>query len=222
MSLPPRAPIIGSYEQLIQTDPEYSWVSRHTWQSWRERYKKNASRLDVIIARVVEQKRPAQGQQGQYGYVRQPEEKPKRSRKKRSKGEPDGNDDEGATSNGVEDLAQLPIIPMPSAHPIQTRIGLAPSTATTQFQNIQAPQGYPSIIPTRPPIPIPASAPAPASEGQTEEEMEDPEETQWPVRVGTAPPPAWAKRKAEDELEDLDSYKRQKTRSVLGSYVQTR
>lgn len=66
-------------------DPEYAWVSRHTWQSWRERYKKNAVRLDTMIAQIVDQKKPAPGEQGQYGYVRQDEEKHKRPRKKRAK-----------------------------------------------------------------------------------------------------------------------------------------
>jgi hypothetical protein len=67
------------------TDPEYAWVSRHTWQSWRERYKKNAVRLDTMIAQIVEQKKPIPGEQGQYGYVRQDEEKNKRPRRKRAK-----------------------------------------------------------------------------------------------------------------------------------------
>ncbi|KAG1755122.1 uncharacterized protein EDB91DRAFT_1277214 [Suillus paluster] len=75
------------YQQLCEmiADPEYAWVSRHTWQSWRERYKKNAVRLDNMIAQIVDQKKPVPGEQGQYGYVRQDEEKPKRPRKKRTK-----------------------------------------------------------------------------------------------------------------------------------------
>ncbi|KAG0709028.1 hypothetical protein DFH29DRAFT_890225 [Suillus ampliporus] len=75
------------YQQLCEmiADPEYAWVSRHTWQSWRERYKKNAVRLDTIIAQIVDQKKPVPGEQGQYGYVRQDEEKPKRPRRKRAK-----------------------------------------------------------------------------------------------------------------------------------------
>lgn len=29
------------------------WALRHTWQSWRERYKKNKDRLDVHVAAIV-------------------------------------------------------------------------------------------------------------------------------------------------------------------------
>ncbi|KAH8102943.1 hypothetical protein BXZ70DRAFT_761682 [Cristinia sonorae] len=29
--------------------PEYSWARQHTWQSWRERYKKNSLRFDKLI-----------------------------------------------------------------------------------------------------------------------------------------------------------------------------
>ncbi|KAF8272888.1 hypothetical protein EI94DRAFT_1716959 [Lactarius quietus] len=65
------------YQQLcdMANDPEYSWVTRHTWQSWRERYKKNSHRLDTLIQAI-----------GQYGYVRKPEEKPKRSRRRKDDG----------------------------------------------------------------------------------------------------------------------------------------
>ncbi|KAF9452620.1 hypothetical protein P691DRAFT_825759 [Macrolepiota fuliginosa MF-IS2] len=194
------------YQQLceqLQTDPEYSWVSRHTWQSWRERYKKNASRLDVVIARLVDQNRPTQGQQGQYGYVRQPEEKPKKSRKKRGKNGEEENGDEGVVNNSVEDLAQLPVMPMPAVHPIQPMIGLAPPSAPPQYQNLQAPQGYPPIMPASVPLPMPpATAPTPTTQSPVEEEMEDNEESEWAVRVGNAPPPPWAKRKADGEPED--------------------
>ncbi|EGO04512.1 hypothetical protein SERLA73DRAFT_173818 [Serpula lacrymans var. lacrymans S7.3] len=75
------------YQQLCEmaADPEYTWVTRHTWQSWRERYKKNAARLDALIAAIVDQRKPSQGEKGQYGYVRKTEDKPKRSRRKRSR-----------------------------------------------------------------------------------------------------------------------------------------
>jgi hypothetical protein len=37
----------------------------------------------------------------------------------------------------------------------------------------------------------------------TEEEMEDEEEVEWEVKVGSDPPPAWGKRKAgEDPIEN--------------------
>lgn len=33
--------------------PGFEWVVRHTWQSWRERYKKHYNRLDKHIAAIV-------------------------------------------------------------------------------------------------------------------------------------------------------------------------
>lgn len=36
-----------------QNAPELKWALRHTWQSWRERYKKNKDRLDQHIAAIV-------------------------------------------------------------------------------------------------------------------------------------------------------------------------
>lgn len=43
--------LIYVFEKADQ--PGYEWVKRHTWQSWRERYKKNAERLDRHIAAIV-------------------------------------------------------------------------------------------------------------------------------------------------------------------------
>ncbi|KAJ7655013.1 hypothetical protein DFH06DRAFT_993182 [Mycena polygramma] len=75
------------YQQLcdLSGEPEYAWVARHTWQSWRERYKKNATRLDALISAIVAQKKPTLGDKGQYGYVRQAEEKQKKQRKSKKK-----------------------------------------------------------------------------------------------------------------------------------------
>ncbi|KAL5495489.1 DLD2 [Sanghuangporus weigelae] len=44
------------YMELVSRvdQPGYEWVKRHTWQSWRERYKKNAERLDRHIAAIVD------------------------------------------------------------------------------------------------------------------------------------------------------------------------
>ncbi|KAL4065066.1 hypothetical protein J3A83DRAFT_4065337, partial [Scleroderma citrinum] len=38
------------YRNLEHLFPEFEWVSRHTWHSWRERYKKNAKWFDREIA----------------------------------------------------------------------------------------------------------------------------------------------------------------------------
>ncbi|KAJ7071211.1 hypothetical protein C8F01DRAFT_1109551 [Mycena amicta] len=87
------------YTQLcdMKDDPEYSWVQRHTWQSWRERYKKHAPRLDARITAIVEQTKPAHGEKGQYAYIRKPEEKPKRTRKKKAREPSPSEDDEEDT-----------------------------------------------------------------------------------------------------------------------------
>ncbi|KAJ3750197.1 hypothetical protein DFH05DRAFT_1385556, partial [Lentinula detonsa] len=78
------------YQQLCEMQrnhPEYAWVTRHTWQSWRERYKKNAVRLDKIVDNIVSTTKPNQGEKWQYGYVRQDDDKPRKKRKLSSKHE---------------------------------------------------------------------------------------------------------------------------------------
>ncbi|KAI6110269.1 hypothetical protein EDD16DRAFT_1898001 [Pisolithus croceorrhizus] len=45
------------YKVLVQLGaqfPEYIWAARHTWHSWRERYKKNRDYFDPIIAKIAE------------------------------------------------------------------------------------------------------------------------------------------------------------------------
>src|SRR6266498_3234222 len=95
-----------SLSRFQSGEPEYSWVSRHTWQSWRERYKKNAERLDKVIATIVEQKRPQPGEKGQYGYVRQAEEKQKRSNKKQ-KGKRE--DDYPTPEQYINNMIRIPV-----------------------------------------------------------------------------------------------------------------
>ncbi|KAF8807554.1 hypothetical protein BYT27DRAFT_7189632 [Phlegmacium glaucopus] len=184
------------YQQLcdLSGDPEYAWVSRHTWQSWRERYKKNAERLDNIIASIVEQKKPAPGEKGQYGYVRQAEEKPKRTRKKRVK---------AAEQPGEfpPDASVMAILPSGSSSlqmgPPLLR-GPEHHYAMASLQNI-AVGAYPTILPAPSAMPLDRST---VRKTPDEEEMEDAEESsEWAVRVGDAPPPAWGKRKASDDDE---------------------
>ncbi|KAG2128873.1 hypothetical protein BD769DRAFT_691313 [Suillus cothurnatus] len=47
------------YQELTEEladEPEYSdWAKRHTWQSWRERYRKNRVRFNPMIARYAAQ-----------------------------------------------------------------------------------------------------------------------------------------------------------------------
>ncbi|KAF7306750.1 Myb-DNA-bind-2 domain-containing protein [Mycena indigotica] len=137
------------YTQLcdMKDDPEYAWVQRHTWQSWRERYKKNSERLDKLIATIVAQTNPAHGEKGQYGYVRQPEEKPKKSRRRPAKESPPTDDEQSDTG--------------------------------------------------RSPVAGPSKRP--------EKNVDEDDESEWAVRVGTSPPPAWAgeKRKANGNDETL-------------------
>jgi hypothetical protein len=92
------------------TDPEYAWVSRHTWQSWRERYKKNAVRLDTMIAQIVGQKKPVRGEQGQYGYVRKDEGKPKRPKKTRKPAEQHLHQQEMIIGGINGNISALPVI----------------------------------------------------------------------------------------------------------------
>lgn len=179
-------------------DPEYAWVSRHTWQSWRERYKKNATRLDALIASIVDQKKPSQGEKGQYGYVRQDEEKPKRVRKKRVKSMEQAIADVDDEYSNVEGLI-LPTVPMTAL-----RSGLASTEMPgIEFQTIPDVKNggliYPSQASTSADHSISRNSPA-------EEEMDD--EGEWTVRIGNANPPVWGKRKASEERELLVGSKR--------------
>ncbi|KAF8225035.1 hypothetical protein L208DRAFT_445514 [Tricholoma matsutake] len=189
------------YQQLcdLSADPEYAWVSRHTWQSWRERYKKNATRLDALIAHIVDQKKPAQGEKGQYGYVRQAEEKPKRSRKKRVKHMEHPPADEGQYA-AVEGLVGLPAMPMSGLAelmPTDSRgadaLGL-PGTNAVMFPS--------PLTSTRTPMDHAVIRKIPA-----EEEMDE-EEGEWAIKVGDAQPPSWGKRKRSEELQNGNGNKR--------------
>ncbi|KAL0950990.1 hypothetical protein HGRIS_007736 [Hohenbuehelia grisea] len=228
------------YQQLCElaSDPEYSWVTRHTWQSWRERYKKNSERLDVAIAVIVEQIKPSQGEKGQYGYVRQTEDKPKRPRKKRgprpsadappgsgfiTPDDPNKLDEEFVvgSSNGVPGIPGLGQITMPG-------IAMHPGMLVGP-PGMQVMPGMPPMLAHPPPHPEMLYAPGPAPAGSTpvrkspaEEEMEDGEDgAEWAVRVGNDAPPVWAKRKApEDELDGEPAQKRNREDQQLGAPIE--
>ncbi|KAM6498253.1 hypothetical protein JOM56_006201 [Amanita muscaria] len=194
------------YQQLCELsgDPEYAWVKRHTWQSWRERYKKNAARLDAMIAQIVEQKRPIQGEKGQYGYVRMAEDKPKRPRKKRaSKDLEPGAEEE---FHVVDGFIGDPPIPLPGIPGTIAMHGHGPLQMMPGLH--QAPNG----LYHREMIPGPNDLPqdrSPALLERAEEELDEcEEEEEWAVRVGNAPPPLWGKRKAMEELEEPQENKR--------------
>ncbi|KAF9229472.1 hypothetical protein BS17DRAFT_771511 [Gyrodon lividus] len=160
------------YQQLCEmtVDPEYAWVTRHTWQSWRERYKKNSVRLDKMIATIVDQKKPAHGEKGQYGYVRKAEEKPKRVRKKRDKATEEPFHSEEQIIAGININGNMN--------------GALPIVILTPDQIPSRSQASTSAISAHP----------------DEEEMEDGEESEeWQVRIGDQPPPPWGKRKASED-----------------------
>ena len=191
------------YLSVIKSgDPEYAWVSRHTWQSWRERYKKNAGRLDNVIAGIVEQKRPVPGDKGQYGYVRQAEEKPKRSRKKRVKAA-----EQPVNPGEFPANASVMLLPGPSSIQMDSTMLPAPEHQYTLLQNISGVAGaYSNILPA--PSTVPLDRPT-VRKGADEEEMEDAEDSpEWAIRVGDAPPPSWGKRKASDDGNDVNKKQR--------------
>jgi len=149
---------------------------------------------------MVDEKKPLQGEKGQYGYVRQAEEKPKRSRKKRTKNvePPPADVDQYAA---VEGLVGLPAIPMPGL------AGLMP----IENERVEIPE-LPDSHNVTTMFPKLASSSAPLDhttvrKSPAEEEMDE-EESEWVVRVGDAQPPAWGKRKASEEAEEWNRSKR--------------
>ncbi|KAI9062966.1 hypothetical protein FKP32DRAFT_1592926 [Trametes sanguinea] len=203
------------YQQLCEMahDPEYAWVTRHTWQSWRERYKKNATRLDAKIAEIVEQKKPALGEKGQYGYVRKPEEKPKRTRKKASRNNTaanaNANGDAGSSGQPPQGIHTMETYSVPMPVPMPGVMAPPVGGPTDGF----APIMYEPPAPVFQHMPMPQPPPAtidPETARQQharEEEMED-DEAEWQIREGTGPTPAWAKRKADVEEEEANKRQR--------------
>ncbi|KAJ2919039.1 hypothetical protein MD484_g1394, partial [Candolleomyces efflorescens] len=204
------------YQQLCDQagDPEYAWVNRHTWQSWRERYKKNATRLDAMIAGIVEQKRPAHGEKGQYGYVRQPEEKPKRTRKKRKADQLD----DGfvhAVELGIPGMPPMP--PNPQMLPPHMGMHQVPNGYSVLQGEALPPNSQPAHPVTYAPMVMPPTSqqqqPPPPLPPQIAEHRKSPareedEEPEWAVKVGNAPPPAWAR--SNGDATEQNSQKRQK------------
>ncbi|KAI0963431.1 hypothetical protein AcW1_000512 [Taiwanofungus camphoratus] len=198
------------YQQLCEmaSDPEYAWVTRHTWQSWRERYKKNSMRLDSKISEIVEQKKPAHGEKGQYGYVRKPEEKPKRVRKK-ARNIYNGANNIAGPSRVNQEVEDFPV-PVPVALPGVAGVLTAVGGPHEGFNGmVYAPAPAPVFQPMQVPNSGPMDA-AIARRNAIEEEMED-DESEWQIREGHEPTPAWAKRKQPDDSEQDGTNKRQRT-----------
>lgn len=142
-----------------------------------------------------------QGEKGQYGYVRQAEEKPKRTRKKKSK-----NVEQPST---VADNAYTPIEGLAGHRPMSMGVlqGMVP--INLQGPNFQVLTDLQNGTPVRPtpynnPLDPPALRKSPA-----EEEMDE-ERDEWAVRVGNSQPPAWSKRKPSDEGDGESARKRMK------------
>lgn len=175
------------YQQLCEmvVDPEYAWVTRHTWQSWRERYKKNSVRLDNLIAAIVEQKKPAHGEKGQYGYVRKVEERARRARKRRGKSAEEAFQTEKIIGDINKNVPGTPPIIIFPSMPTELPGGSQPSTSA-----------------------IPRVSP-------DEEEMEDGEDIEdWRIQVGNEPPPAWGKRGVDTEGENKELHNAKRARSL--------
>ncbi|KAJ7107620.1 hypothetical protein C8R43DRAFT_1099942 [Mycena crocata] len=164
------------YQQLCEQngDPEYAWVTRHTWQSWRERYKKNSARLDALISAIVAQKKPVLGEKGQYGYVRQAEEKEKKPRKRKVK-------NQEPTTYLDDDFL----------------VGSSQMEGTDVFAEMDVPGEMQMMYHQG----SPEAGPSMVHQAPTEEEMDE-EGSEWAVRVGNSPPPLWGKRRASQEADD--------------------
>jgi hypothetical protein len=158
-----------------------------------------------MIQAIVEQKKPTLGEKGQYGYVRKPEDKPKRSRKRKDEGANAGpsNDDDFLQAGPSHQLAMAMHISLATqdGHPQMP----VPPVPVDLYQ-----QGHHHLH-NLPPPQIQATADGSVGlrdnvvavrKSPAEEEMEV-EETEWEVRVGSDPPPVWGKRKpGEDPIEN--------------------
>ena len=168
-------------KQVQVNDPGYTWVSRHTWQSWRERYKKNSTRLDVAIANIVSQRPVIPGGKGQYGYVRFVEEKGKKAKKIPNQDSPVPLDlcgASGSTPSSVRNSA-------PSPGNLVDRVSAAADSTPLHFASTSV-----------------ADTPRTTTLTSIEESQEG---SEWAIRIGDAPPPTWSKKRGlsqEDTLED--------------------
>jgi len=135
-----------------------------------------------MITAIVDQKKPAHGEKGQYCYVRQAEEKTRRTRRKRTKpvGESLHADHAEGQITGSMDCSANTTVPI------------------IMFTSDQL-SGEPR-------------ASTHARQSPDEEEMADDEESEeWRIRVGNQSPPQWGKRKANDE-GDNEPHAPKKTR----------
>ena len=137
--------------------------------------------------------------------MRKPEEKPKRSRKRKEDGSSAGptNDDDFLQAGPSHQLAMAMHMSMATqdGHP-NSGMSVPPPVPVDLYQ-----QGHPHLHSLPPHLnqiqaTTDGSVGLRAEKGPAKEEMED-EEAEWEVKVGNDPLPAWGKRKAgEDPIEN--------------------
>lgn len=153
----------------------------------------------------MDEKKPAQGEKGQYGYVRQAEAKPKKTRRKR--GSANENNLSQDQYGEPHDMGAVGAMPMVYAAPMDGQYNPGMHTPMQALP-------MPALPPPSNSIHAPGGGPLDAAsvrKSPAEEEMEeDPDFAN--VRVGTEPPPLWGKRKASEKPEGDDSRKRPKPR----------
>lgn len=162
-----------------------------------------------MIASIVDQKKPAQGEKGQYGYVRQAETKPKRARKKRVV---------KSIDHALDDVSDY-VAPNGLAGMSATHMGNLPAIGMQRqdLHGLQVIQGMHHSTGMYAQMPAPAGTPLDRSSmrrSPAEEEMDE-ESSDWVVRVGDAEPPPWAKRLGDEDLEEQHAHKRQRLKYGL-------
>jgi hypothetical protein len=143
-----------------------------------------------MVAAVVEQKKPVQGEKGQYGYVRQPEEKIKRNRKRRAR----------QPQKTLEiDYDEEYICGGPG---LGTEVAAVMQATNTQPLPLPPPPGGTLIPFEQQRMPGVDGGPLDSTNlrrSPAEEEMDDTDDSgEWQVRIGDEPAPAWAKRKVDE------------------------
>jgi hypothetical protein len=166
----------------------YEWVTRHTWQSWRERYKNNAERLDRRIAEHVAESqltldRPATRRthdRDDSSFL--PPRKKAKTVHKRDVSENFDSDLFDISGTTLSPTPEVSMRALTGASPPSTPLAkpivhsIASAQACLHSPTLSTPLRDLSL---------------PADETQT-----------WPIRVGNDPPPRWGKRKAS-EIEDI-------------------
>ncbi|KAH8835209.1 hypothetical protein DL96DRAFT_1666083 [Flagelloscypha sp. PMI_526] len=207
------------YQDLValgDEKDEYSWAKSHSWQSWRERYKKNADRLDLTISKIVQQKDIKRGEPGQLGYRRDPTFKDMMTVWK-----PTGDttlpqlapiEEHGQVGmrQTLKKRPRRPTSPLPSP-PTSPAV----STAASEPQAVVHLKATSEKRSPRGENPSQPSTDAPT--------QYDDDESGWRVRIGKDPPPLWAQRPPDKQIdaqgEKERPAKRQRKGLAVSSFV---